>query len=182
LRFGLRMLRKDPGFTTVAVSTLALGIGGITAMFSAFDAVLIRPLPYANADRLVMIWEDLSSIGYKHGTPAPGTWQEWRRANSVFSDIAATSRSPVNLSGEGEPEQLQGQRVTANFWSVLGSQPALGRAFTEDEDTHHAPVAVISYGLWKRRFAGANDVIGRKIIINDSTGIWSRPYPLSLAC
>ena len=167
-RYGLRQLRRNPAFSTIAIVTLALGIGVNAAMFSVVDAVLIRPLPYANADRLVMVWEDFSNIGYRHGTPSPGTWQEWRRENSVFTDIVATSRSPVNLSGDGEPEQLQGQRVTANFWTVLGSQPALGRVFTEDEDTHRAPVAVISYGLWKRRFGGAHDVIGRKMIVNDS--------------
>ena len=168
VRYGLRQVRRNPGFSIVAIATLALGIGANAAMFSVADAVLIRRLPYANGDRLVMVWEDFSSIGYARGTPAPGTWQEWRRENSVFTDIAATSGSPVNLSGGGEPEQLQGRRVTANFWTVLGSQPALGRVFTEDEDTHRAPVAVISYGLWQRRFGGAHDVIGRKIIVNDS--------------
>ena len=167
-RYGLRQVRRNPGFSAIAIVTLALGIGANAAMFSVVDAVLIRPLPYANAGRLAMIWEDFSSIGYGHGTPSPGKWSEWRRENSVFTDIAATSRSPVNLSGEGEPEQLQGQRVTANFWTVLGSRPALGRVFTEDEDTHRAPVALISDGLWQRRFGGARDIIGRKIIVNDS--------------
>jgi hypothetical protein len=88
------------------------------------DAVIIRPLPYADSDRLVMVWEDASNIAYSRGTPAPGTWQEWRRGNSVFTDIAATRTALTTLSGDGEPEQLQGRRVTANFWSVLGSQPA----------------------------------------------------------
>src|SRR6185369_10747751 len=95
-------------------------------------------------------------------------WQEWRRGNSVFTDIAATRTALTTLSGDGEPEQIQGRRVTASFWAVLGSKPALGRVFTEDEDVHGALVAVISHGLWQRRFGGSRDIIGRKIIANGS--------------
>ena len=168
VRYGLRQVRRNPGLSAIAIGTLALGIGANAAMFSVVDAVLIRPLPYADSDRLVMVWEDASNIAYARGTPSPGTWQEWRRENSVFTDIAATRTALTTLSGDGEPEQLQGRRVTANFWSVLGSQPALGRVFTEDEDTHGVPVAVISNGLWQRRFGGSRDVIGRKIIANGS--------------
>jgi putative ABC transport system permease protein len=168
VRYGLRQVRRNPGFSAIAVGTLALGIGANSAMFSVVDAVLIRPLPYADPDRLVMVWEDASNFGYPRGTPAPGTWQQWRRENSVFTDIAATRTALTTLSGDGEPEQLQGRRVTANFWTVLGAQPALGRVFTEDEDVHNAPVAVISHGLWQRRFGGARDIIGRKIIANGS--------------
>jgi len=153
VRYGLRQVRRNPGFSAIAIATLALGIGANTAMFSAVDAVLIRPLPYADAVRLVVIWEDASRIGFAHGTPAPGTWREWRRLNSVFSDIAATRSTLATLSGDGEPEQLPGRKVTANFWTVLGARPLLGRVFTEDEDAHRAPVAVISYGLWQRRLA-----------------------------
>lgn len=168
IRFGFRQMRKSPGFSAIAIATLALGIGANTAMFSVVDAVLIRPLPYVDSDRLVMIWEDASSIGFPRGTPAPGTWQEWRRSNDVLTDIAASRPSAATLSGEGEPERLPGRRVTANFWTVLGSRPLLGRTFNEDEDVHRAPVAVISYGLWQRRFGGARDVIGRKITLNDN--------------
>ena len=168
VRYGLRQVRRNPGFSAIAIATLALGIGANTAMFSAVDAVLIRPLPYADAVRLVVIWEDASRIGFAHGTPAPGTWREWRRLNSVFSDIAATRSTLATLSGDGEPEQLPGRKVTANFWTVLGARPLLGRVFTEDEDAHRAPVAVISYGLWQRRFGGTRDIVGRKIRVNDS--------------
>jgi putative ABC transport system permease protein len=168
LHYGLRQVRRNPGLSAIAICTLALGIGANSAMFSVVDAVLIRPLPYANSERLVMVWEDASNFAYARGTPAPGTWQEWRRENSVFTDIAATREAPTTLSGDGEPEQLQGRRVTANFWTVLGSRPALGRVFTEDEDTHGVPVAVISHGLWQRRFGGSRDIIGRKFIANGS--------------
>src|SRR5215470_458238 len=103
IRYGLRQVRRNPGFSAIAIATLALGIGVNTAMFSVVDAVLIRPLPYADASRLVVIWEDASRIGFAHGTPAPGTWHEWRRLNSVFSDIAATRSTLATLSGDGEP-------------------------------------------------------------------------------
>jgi putative ABC transport system permease protein len=168
VRYGLRQIRHKPGLSAIAIATLTLGIGANAAMFSVVDAVLIRALPYAHADRLVMVWEDASNMAYARGTPAPGTWQEWRRENSVFTDIAATRTALTTLSGDGEPEQIQGRRVTANFWSVLGAQTRLGRVFTEDEDTHGALVAVISHGLWQRRFGGSPDIIGRKILTNGS--------------
>src|SRR3989441_2804491 len=168
LKFALRQLRKNPGFTAVAVLTLALGIGANTAIFSAVDAVLIRPLPYADAGRLVMIWDQMSRTGSPKFFSTPPEWHEWRRSNTVFTDIAATDPGQVTLSGDGDPEELPGRRVTGNFWNVLGAQPLLGRVFTEEEDTRGVRVAVISYGLWQRRFGGSRDVLGRKIILNDT--------------
>src|SRR5712691_7688825 len=168
LRFALRMLRKNPGFTAVAVLTLALGIGGITAMFSAFDTILIRPLPYADADRLVMVWDDLSHEGISKSFPAPAEWLEWRRLNTVFTDIAATQPGDSTLSGDSEPEQVPARKTTANLWSVLGVNPLIGRVFTEEEDVKGARVLVISHGLWQRRYGGSPDVLGRKITVNDN--------------
>jgi MacB-like periplasmic core domain len=170
LKFAIRQLLKHPGFTAVAVLTLALGIGANTAIFSAVDAVLIRPLPYARAARLVMVWGDNTRLtGTRKFFTTPPEWQEWRRDNTVFTDIAASQPGDASLSNEGEPEQLPARKVSANFWSVLGVQPLLGRVFTEDEDVRAAPVAVISYGLWQRRFGGSRDVLGRKIILNDTS-------------
>jgi putative ABC transport system permease protein len=168
VRYALRGLAKSPGFAAVAIITLALGIGANTAMFSAVDAVLIRPLPYADADRLVMIWEDASNIGFPTNQPSPANWQQWLHNNTVFTDIAATRGGAFLLSGGGEPEHISGRMVTANFWTVLGSQPLLGRVFTEEEDRKHEPVAVISYALWQRRFGGTPDVLGQKLILNDN--------------
>jgi predicted permease len=169
LRFAFRQLLKNPGFTAVAVLTLALGIGANTAIFSAVDAVLIRPLPYADAGRLVMIWDDdLRRSGSRKFFSTPPEWDEWRRHNTVFTDIAASQPGDAALSNDGEPEELPTRKVSANFWSVVGAQPALGRVFTEDEDTRGVRVVVISYGLWQRRFGGARDVVGRKIILNDT--------------
>src|SRR6266545_4808967 len=163
LKFAFRQLLKNPGFTAVAVLTLALGIGANTALFSAVDAVLIRPLPYVDAGRLVMIWDEMSHIGFPKHYSTPAEWQEWRRHNTVFTDIAATESGQATLSSDGEPEELPGRKVTANLWTVLGAQPLLGRVFTEDEDVRGVRVAVISYGLWQRRFGGSPNVLGRKI-------------------
>jgi putative ABC transport system permease protein len=168
VRYGLRQLRRNPAFSGIAVATLALGIGVNTAMFSAVDAVLIRPLPYLDAGRLVMIWDEMSHIGFPKHYSTPAEWHEWRRNNTVFTDIAATQPGEATLSSDGDPEQLPGRKVTANFWTVLGAQPLLGRVFTEDEDTRGVRVAVISHGLWQRRFGASPDVLGRKITLNDS--------------
>ena len=181
VRFGLRQVRRDRAFSAIAIATLALGIGGITAMFSAVDAVLIRPLPYAGADRLVMIWDLMpgTDITSKHNA-TPAEWIEWRRLNTVFSDLACSQPGDVTLSGDGEPEQVPARKVTWNFWSVLGVPPMLGRTFTEDEDNKSARVVVISHGLWQRRFGGASNIIGRKILLNDEpyevVGVLSRNF------
>ena len=125
VRNGLRQIRRNPAFSTVAIATLALGIGGMTAMFSAVDAVLIRPLPYADADRLVMIWDALGETDASggKGNPTPAEWIEWRRLNTVFTDLASSQPADATLSGDGEPEQVPARKVTWTFWSVLGVQP-----------------------------------------------------------
>jgi putative ABC transport system permease protein len=169
VRYAWRDLCRNPGFAAVAIATLALGIGGITAMFSAFDTILLRPLPYADADRLVMIWDDMSkSEGNPTFFSTPAEWTQWRRLNTVFTDIACSQPGNAILSGDGEPEEVRARKVTWNLWSVLSVQPAMGRVFTEDEDNNGARVAVISHGLWQRRFGGASDIVGRKISINDA--------------
>jgi putative ABC transport system permease protein len=168
IRFGWRQLRRNPAFSAIAIATLALSIGGITAIFSAFDTILIRPLPYAEADRLLMIWDDMSkSEGDATFFSTPAEWIEWRRLNTVFVDLACSQPGDAILSGDGDPEEVRARKVTWNLWSVLGVQPTLGRAFTEDEDDKGARVVVLSYGLWQRRFGGASDIVGRKIAVND---------------
>ena len=167
LRYGARKLRKNPGFTLIAIITLALGIGANTAMFSVVDAVLIRPLPYADAGRLVMVWDDARLTDTAKFYTTPAEWNEWRRQNTVFTDIAATQPGQVTLSNYGEPEELQGRKVTGNFWDILGVQSLIGRLFNEDEDKQGMRVAVISYALWQRRFGAAPNVLGRKIQLND---------------
>jgi putative ABC transport system permease protein len=167
--YGFRQIRRNPGFSMIAIATLALGIGGVTAMFSAFDAVLIRAMPYADANRLVMIWLEMpkTDVTSRHNA-TPAEWIEWRRLNTVFSDLACTQSGDISISGEGEPELVPSRKVTWNFWSVLGAHPLLGRTFTEDEDNNGARVLVLSYALWQRRFGGANDILGHKISLNDT--------------
>jgi len=169
VRYAWRNLRRNPGFATVAVATLALGIGGLTALFSAFDTILIRPLPYTEPDRLVMVWDDLSKTDDRtKSAPAPAEWYEWRRLNTVFTDIASTQPTDATLSGDAQPEQVPARKTTGNFWSVLGVKPLIGRVFNDDEDRNGVRVAVISYGLWRRRYGGSPDVLGRKIDVNDT--------------
>jgi putative ABC transport system permease protein len=167
IRDGLRQVRRKPAFSAVAVATLALGIGANTAMFSAVDAVLIRPLPYTDAGRLVMVWDDARQTDSRHFFTTPAEWSEWRRQNTVFTDIAASQPGDAALSGDGEPEEVPARKVSANFWSVLDVTPLLGRVFTENEDVTGARVVVISHGLWQRRFGGSPDVVGRTITLND---------------
>src|SRR5437773_85723 len=168
VRYGLRQVRRNRAFSAIAIATLALGIGGVTAMFSAFDAVLIRPLPYPEADRLVMIWDALGETDVtSRNNSTPAEWVEWGRLNTVFTDLASSQPGDVTLSGDGDPEQVPAQKVTWTFWSVLGVQPMVGRVFTDDEDNKGVRVVVISHGLWQRRYGGASDVIGRKVSLND---------------
>jgi putative ABC transport system permease protein len=165
LRYGVRMLVKKPGFTLIAVVTLALGIGATTAVFSVFDAVLLRPLPYPNADRLVAISED--SLKAPDISVAYPDYLDWRAQQTVFEEMSARMPMGGIISGANEPERVIGRLVTASFFSTLGVQPMLGRAFTETESNPGAPpVMVISHGLWQRRFGGSADVIGKAIIYN----------------
>ena len=169
LRYAARMIAKSPAFALIAVVTLALGIGANTAIFSTVDSVLMRPLPFADPGRLVMVWEYAWQSDSPKNTPAPGNFAEWQLRNHVFTEMAATRGRAVNLTGDGAPEQVLGRIVTSSFFSVLGVSPLLGRTFTEEEDRTNAPVVVISYGLWQRRFLGEPAVIGKPILMNGKT-------------
>jgi hypothetical protein len=166
LQYGFRLLRQSLGFTTIAILALALGIGANTAIFSTFDAVLLRPLPYADPDRVVMVWEDASSIGFAHNTPAPANYFDWREQNHVFADVAATRTRTRAVTGDGSAEQLLGYQATANFFPVLGVAPVIGRTFTEAEDRDDAKVVVIGHALWQRRYGAASDIAGRTILLD----------------
>jgi predicted permease len=166
LRFVIRSLCKTPAFTVVAILTLAVGIGANTAIFSGIDALLLGPMPYDHPERLAVVWEDASSIGFPHNTPAPANYVDWKRMNHVFVDMAASDYRAANLTGQGRPEVVLGRTATANFFSVLGARPFLGRTFTAQEDRTGAKLVLISYGLWQRRFGGARDAIGRTLSMN----------------
>jgi len=155
LKFGLRMLAKNPGFTAVAVLTLALGIGANTAIFSVVTAVLLRPLPYRDADGLVIVWEQNLPRGWHANIVSAANFDDWRRQNTVFSDMAAVDPTSFNLTGLDEPLEIGGERVTANFFALLGVSPMRGRGFVPaDDEPSSPPVAIISYGLWQRYYGG----------------------------
>src|SRR5215510_11042257 len=167
LRFGFRQLLNKPGFAAVAVLSLALGIGANTAIFSLVDAVLLRPLPFRDPDRLVMVWEDATRVGFPRNTPAPANYADWKAQNRVFEDMAAVNWRSYNLTDEGEPEKVEAQGVTANFFPLLGVKPELGRVFTEEEDQPgRSNVTLISYGLWQRRFGDDPAFVGKEILLD----------------
>src|SRR5258705_10947988 len=167
-RFAIRALRKSPGFTVAAVLMLALGIGATTAVVSAVDVTLVRPLPYNDPDHVVMVWEDMNVAGIRQNTPSTANFIDWSRRNRVFESMAATFAATANITGDGAPEQIVARRVTPNFLHVLGARPMLGRFFSDDDDRQDAPVAVISYRLWPRRYAGDAAIVGRAITLNDA--------------
>src|SRR5580698_1056701 len=166
LRYGLRLLRQAPAFTAIAICALALGIGANTAIFSTLDSVVLRPLPYHDPDRVAMVFEDSSHIGFPHNTPAPANYFDWKAQNHVFTDMAAVRYRGLNITGDGNPEQLKGQAVTPNFFSVLGVTPLVGRIFSDEEDRAGAQVVVISYSLWQRRYQGDPSRINQPIMLN----------------
>src|SRR6185503_3386444 len=131
LRYGVRMLTKNPGVSLIAVLTLALGIGANTAIFSVVSAVLLNPLPYDNPDRLVAIWENVPEHG--RWRVAPANFFDWKKQNTVFQDVAAFGAATVTLTGDGDPEQLLGTAVTPGYFEVVGVQPELGRVFQAEE-------------------------------------------------
>ena len=167
LRYGLRMLVKNPGFTIVAVIALALGIGANSAIFSVVNTVLLRPLPFKDPDRLVMVWEDASKNGYPRDTPAAANYMDWRAQNQVFESMAALADMSFNLTGTGEPERIDGRRVSASLFPLLGVEPQLGRAFLPEEDQAGAErVVLMSHGLWQRRFGSDQNIIGKPLTLN----------------
>lgn len=168
-RYGLRMLWKSPAFTLVAVLALALGIGANTSIFSVVNAVLLRPLPFAKPDRLVMVWEHSPRTG-KTNVANPINFLEWRARNHSFERIAALVQVPFNLSGDGEPEQVQGMLVSDGYFEILGAQAMLGRTFTPEEDGRgHDRVVILSQGLWQRRYGSDPKILGRAITVNNGT-------------
>lgn len=166
IRYGLRMLARSPAFTIVAVLALALGIGANSAIFSVVNVVLLQPLPYKNPDALVMIWEEATHLGFPLNTPSPANFIDWQNQNTVFESMAAMAQNNFNLTGTGEPERFDGRRVSANLFTLLGVKPHLGRGFLPEEDKPGTRVAILSYGMWQRRFGGDAAIIGRTINLN----------------
>jgi putative ABC transport system permease protein len=166
VRYAVRVLSKSPGFTTVALVALALGIGANTAIFTVVNAVLLRALPFKDPDRLVMVWEKQPQVKRPN---VVNSWNflDWRARNRVFEKIAALHQLPLNLSSDGEPEQVIALRVSADFFPILGVNPIAGRVFLPEEDTPAGSHStLLSYGLWQRRFGGDPNIVGRRVQIN----------------
>jgi putative ABC transport system permease protein len=171
LKYGARMLRKNPRFTAVAVLTLAIGIGANTAIFSFVNAILLRPLPYKEPGRLVMVFENFKANGSLQGAVAAPMLGEWRKQSSVFEGLGAVETRGFILTGKERPENARGARLSANIFSLLGVEPFLGRGFVPEEENYGKDrVVLLSYELWQRRFAGDPKIIGQNIALN------SEPY------
>jgi putative ABC transport system permease protein len=168
IRFGIRMLLKSPTMTLVALLALTLGIGANTAIFSVVNAVLLRAFPYADAEQLVLVWEKRQGGRTDQNVINLGNFSDWKEQNEVFSDMAVFFDRTFNLTSDGAPEEVPGQIGTTNLLSVLGTNPILGRTFTDDDTREGQPrVVVISYALWQRRFGSDPSIVGRQITLNE---------------
>jgi len=195
IRYGMRSLLKHPGFTAIVVVTLAVGIGASSAIFSVVNTVLLRPLPYARAERIVAI-QELDADG-KRVQVTPANFLDWRAQNSVFEQLAAILTRPANLALADQAERIDLAMTSANFFSVFGTEPERGRFFIPaDEQAGHAPVVVISHGLWQRRFGVDASLVGKPITLDgvsytvigvapvgfrypDKTDVWVPPFKLA---
>src|SRR6185436_6779842 len=184
LAYGFRMLLKNPRFTVVSVLSLAIGIGANTAIFSVTNALLFRPLPYKDAERLVILWNRSPGLNVEQDWFSPGQYLDIKAENQVFENVAATIDSSFNLTGKGIPERVEGARVSSSLFSVLGTTPMMGRAFTADEDEQGKPTtAILSYGFWQRYFAGDPNVVGKTLSLNGNSveivGVMPRDFILN---
>ncbi|HUI73474.1 MAG TPA: ABC transporter permease [Candidatus Acidoferrum sp.] len=170
LRFSFRSFLRNPAFFLFVVAVFALGIGANTAIYAVAYNILLRPLPYRNATRLVMVWEDASAFGFPQDTPAPGNFASWRAQNTVFQDMAALRNRRFNLIGERNPEQFRGTEITANMFPLLGVRPELGRNILPSEDKPGANrVVILSHGVWMANFGGDPEIVGKQISLNHAS-------------
>ena len=168
IRFGARMLLKSPTVTIVAIIALMLGIGANTAIFSVVNAVLLRSFPYSDPEDLVLVWEKRQGGRTDQNVINLANFTDWKNQNQVFTDMAVFFDRSLNLTSDGEPEELPAQFATTNLFAVLGSNPVLGRTFVADDTRdNQSSVVVISYGLWQRRFGGDTGILGRQITLNN---------------
>jgi putative ABC transport system permease protein len=168
IRYGIRALRRTPGFTMVAVLTLALGIGANTAIFSVVNTVLLKPLPYPNAERLVFVWERNTAIGKDRDLAAPPNYQDWKAQNAVFDHLGAYRYGGFSLTGSGAPESLTAVTMSSSLFRALGVEAALGRTFTDEEESKRERVVVLTHQLWQRRFGGDPSIVGKGVTLSDA--------------
>lgn len=167
VRYGLRLLAKNPGFTMIAVFTLAVGVGANTAIFSIVNGLLLRPLPYRNAERLAIIWTHSPGANVAQDWPSPGQFSALKTSSTVFEELALAQGSNVIMTGNATPERLGVVFASSAVFSLLGAQAALGRVFLPEEDTPGKPLtAILSYGLWQRRFGADPKILGQSLTLN----------------
>ena len=170
IRFALRSLAKNPGFTLAAVLSLAIGIGANTSIFGVADALLLRPLPYENADRLVILWNRSPGLGITQDWFSTAQYLDIKASHNGFEQLAIAIGGNYNLTGQGDPERVGVMRVSSTLLPMLGARPALGRLLKSDEDSPGSPAtAVLTYGMWARRFGRDPQIVGKSIIINGQT-------------
>src|SRR6185503_20266505 len=161
-RYAARLLLRAPGFAFIAIAALALGIGANTAIFSVVDTLLIRPLPYAQADRLAVVWEYNMPRDRKTNVVSPGNFIHWRELNQSFKDLAAVSMTfRTTLTGAGDPTELPVQYISGTLFGILGVRPAIGRDFTPQEDAPGVGAVAISDRLWRQRFGADPSIVNR---------------------
>ena len=170
LRFGVRTLARKPGFTVMAILSLAIGIGANSAIFSVTNALLLRPLPYKDADRLVIMWNRSPVLNVVQDWFSPGQYLDIKAENHVFEHVAATLGGSFNFTGRGTPEHVEGARVSSSLFPLFDAQPLFGRVFLPEEDEKGKPPTVIlSHGFWQRRFGSDPGVIGQSLVLNDKS-------------
>jgi len=168
LRYAVRMLAKSPMFTAIAVLTLALGIGGNTAIFSVVNAVLLKPLPYSNPNELAILSE--KSAEFPEMSVAYPNFEEWRDQSQTFAQMAAFRAESFSLAAGGKAEHVRAREASASFLTLLGVRPLLGRNFLPEEDrAGAAPVAILGYGLWQTKFGGDPQIVGKPVVISDKS-------------
>jgi hypothetical protein len=165
-RYAIRAARRDPGFTSVAVLTLALGIGANTAIFSVVNTVLLKPLSYRDPDRLVFVWERNTSVGKVRDLVSPLNLQDWRNQNTVFDELGTYRLDGFTLSGVEEPESVSALNASGSLFRVLCVDAVIGRAFTDDEERRRDRVVVLTHEFWQRRFGGDTNLVGRSITLS----------------
>ena len=169
LRRSVRSLVKAPGFAGAALMTLAIGIGVNAALFGVVYGVLIRPLPFPEPGRLVMLWTGIAAEGVSEAGSSQANVRDWEAENRVLEELATFDPTTLTLTSGGWAEQVSGARVSSSFFPTLGVSPALGRAVSAEDEWERAAVAVLSHGFWTRRFGGSRDVVGRMIELSDTT-------------
>jgi putative ABC transport system permease protein len=168
LLYAMRLFCRRPASAAVLVLTLSLGIGGTTAIFSLVEAVLLRPLPYADEDRIVMVWETEPAEGVEKKVGTPGNFQDWRANTKTLDHLSGLAELDATLTGRGEPRRLAGRRVSASIFTALGVQPLLGRAFTADDERPGAEAAILAHHLWRDVFGADAGIVGSSIVLDDT--------------